>query len=114
MKEYDSEKIHAVEEDEDKATVKNIVEGLEKVDQLNPVYTPNLQWFQQNIEVEKKKIRKKQWTDLLTFIAVAVFMLSVVVAVVYRQPILFLYFQLVGLVLLPVALSKTRKKVSNE
>ena len=45
---------------------------------------------------------------------VAVFVLSVVIAVVYRQPILYLYFQLVGIILLPLALNKTRKKVSNE
>ncbi|WP_373370434.1 hypothetical protein [Alkalicoccobacillus plakortidis] len=48
------------------------------------------------------------------FISVAVLVLSVVIAVVYRQPILFLYFQLLGIILLPLALYKPRKKVSNE
>ncbi len=101
-------------EDEDELTVKQLMDGLEELDQWNPVSTPDLQWFQQNIELEKKRIRKKQWKDLLTFISVAVFVLTVVIAVVYHQPILYLYFQLVGIILLPLALNKNRKKVSNE
>lgn len=110
MKEYDSKNSNSMLDDEDELTVKQLIDGLEKLDQWNPVSTPNLQWFQQNVELEKKRIQKKQWKDLLTFISVAV----VVIAVVYRQPILFLYFQLVGIILLPLVLNKTRKKVSNE
>ena len=112
MKDYDSKNSNSMLDDEEELTVKQLTDGLEKLDQWNPVSTPNLQWFQQNVELEKKRIRKKQWKDLLTFISVAVLVLSVVIAVVYRQPIL--YFQLVGIILLPVALNKTRKKVSNE
>lgn len=114
MKDYDSKNSNSMLDDEEELTVKQLTDGLDKLDQWNPVSTPNLQWFQQNVELEKKRIRKKQWKDLLTFISVAVLVLSVVIAVVYRQPILFLYFQLVGIILLPVALNKTRKKVSNE
>ena len=114
MKEYDSKHSGSILDGEDELVVKQLIDGLEKLDQLNSVSTPNLQWFQQNVELEKKRIRKKQWKDLLTFISVAVFVLSVVMAVVYRQPILFLYYQLVGIILLPLAISKTRKKVSNE
>ena len=114
MKEYDSENNNSMLDDEDELTVKQLRDGLEKLDQWNPVSTPNLQWFQHNIELEKKRIRKKQWKDLLTFISVAVFVLSIVIAVVYRQPIIFLYVQLVGIILLPFAFIKTRKKVSNE
>ena len=111
MKENDSKNSNSMLDDEDELTVKQLIDGLEKLDQWNPVSTPNLQWFQQNVELEKKRIRKKQWKNLLTFISVAVFVLF---AVVYRQPIIFLYFQLVGIILLPLALNKTRKKVSNE
>ncbi|CEG28925.1 YxlC family protein [Bacillus sp. B-jedd] len=114
MKEYDSKNSHSMLDDEDELTVKQVIDGLEKLDQWNPVSTPNLQWFQQNVELEKRRIRKKQWKDLLAFISVAVLVLSVVIAVVYRQPILFVYFQVVGIILLPLALNKTRKKVSNE
>lgn len=114
MKKNDVENNKAKLDDEDGLTVEQLRDGLEKLDQWNPVSTPNLQWFQQHVEVEKKRIRKKQWQDLLTFISVAVFVLSVVIAVVYRQPMFFLYFQLVGVLLLPLALNNTRKKVSNE
>lgn len=114
MKDYDDKDSNARLDDEDQLTVNQLRDGLEKLDQWNPVSTPNLQWFQQHVEVEKKRIRKKQWKDLLTFISVAVFVLAVVVAVVYRQPMFFLYFQLVGVLLLPLALNNSRKKVSNE
>ncbi|MDM5296755.1 YxlC family protein [Bacillus pumilus] len=114
MKEYDAKNSNPMLDEEDDLTVKQLIDGLEKMDQWNPVSTPNLHWFQQNVELEKKRIRKKQWKDLLMFISVAVFVLSVVIAVFYRQPILFLYFQLVGIILLPLALINTRKKVRNE
>lgn len=114
MKNDDSKNSHSMVADEDELTVKQITDGLEKLDQWNPVSTPNLQWFQQNVELEKKRIRKKQWMDLFAFIFVAIFVLSVVITFVSRQPILFLYFQLVGIILLPLAFNKTRKKVNNE
>ena len=69
MKEYDSKNSNSMFDDEDELTVKQLIDGLEKLDQWNPVSTPNLQWFQQNVELEKKRIQKKQWKDLLTFIS---------------------------------------------
>ncbi|GIO23038.1 YxlC family protein [Oceanobacillus sp. J11TS1] len=114
MKENDFKNSNSMLDDEDELTVKQVKDGLEKLDQWNPVSTPNLQWFHQTVELEKKRIRKKQWKELLAFISVAVFLLTIVIAVVYRQPILFLYFQLVGIILLPLALKKNRKKVRNE
>jgi len=114
MKEYKSTNREAGVDEEDELTVKQIIDGFEKMDQWNPVSTPNLQWFQQNIELERKRIRRKQWKDLITFIFVAASVLSVVIAIVYRQPILFLYFQFVGIILLPFTFIKTRKRVSKE
>jgi len=114
LKEYDSKNSNSMLDDEDELTVKQITDGLEKLDQWNPVSTPDLQWFQQNVELEKNRIRKKQWKDLLKFISVAVFVLSVMSAIVYHEPIFYLYFQLVGIILLPLAFNKTRKKVRNE
>ena len=100
--------------EEDELTLKQIVDGFEKIDQWNSVDTPNLQWFQQKVELEQKRIRRKQWKDLITFIFVAAVVLSVVITIVYRQPILFLYFQLVGIILLPIAFIKKRKRGINE
>ncbi|MBM7660276.1 Flp pilus assembly protein TadB [Bacillus mesophilus] len=99
---------------EDEQTVKVLKDGLDKIDQYNPVITPNIQWFQEQVELEKTRIRKKQWKDLLVFISVALLLLVIVIAVVYRQPVLFLYFQLIGIILLPLAFNKKRKKVSSE
>ena len=98
----------------DEETVKQLVDGLEKLDQWHPVSTPNLHWFQQNVELEKKRIRKKMWKDLLTFIAFAVLLFSVMIAVVYHLPVIFIYIQLVGILLLPFALKKNKKEISDE
>lgn len=114
MKDDNLTKRDQVLDEEDERTVKQIIDGFEKIDQLNSVPTPDLQWFQQNVELEQKRIRRRQWKDLITFISVAASVLSVVIAIVYRQPILFLYFQLVGIILLPLAFIKTRKRVGNE
>lgn len=114
MKENNSTNRDLELDEEDERTLKELIDGFEKIDQWNPVSTPNLQWFQQNVELEQKRIQRKQWKDLITFILVAVSVLSVVIAIVYRQPILFLYFQLVGIILLPLAFNKTRKRVSKE
>lgn len=100
--------------DEEELMAKQVKEGLEKIDQWNPVSIPNIQWFQQQVEMEKKRIRKKQWKDLLTFVSFAVFMLVILLAIVYRQPIVFLYIQLVGIIVLPFAFDQKRKKVSSE
>ena len=113
VKDFNSKNSNAVN-DEDELTVKRLREGLDKLEQWNPVFTPNLQWFQQNVELEKKNIRKKQWKALLAFISVAVFVLSALIAIVYSQPVVFLYLQLVGIVLLPLAFNKNRKRVNNE
>ncbi|WP_456276351.1 YxlC family protein [Bacillus sp. AK128] len=99
---------------EEEQTIKELKEGLDKIDEWNPVFTPNIQWFQEHVEGEKARLRKKQWKDLLVFISTALLLLIVVVAVVYRQPIVFLYFQLIGIILLPLAFHKKRKKVSSE
>ena len=59
MKENDSKNSNSMLENEDELTVKQIIDGLEKLDQWNPVSTPDLQWFQQNVELEKNKNTKK-------------------------------------------------------
>jgi len=114
MKNREFENNHSMLNEESEWAVKELRDGLEKLDEWHPVTTPNLQWFQQQVASEKKRIRKMQWKALFSFIFVAVLVLSVVIAVVYHQPILFLYFQLAGIILLPFVLNRTRKKVSNE
>lgn len=108
------DKFNSMPVNKEELTVKQLIDGLDKLDQLNAVSTPNLQWFQQTIELEKKRIKKKRWIDLLSFIFVAVCILAIVFSVTYRQPVFFLYFQLIGIILLPLAINQTRKKVNNK
>lgn len=77
MKKYDSKNSNL--DEEDKLTVKQLVDGLEKLDQWNPVSTPNLQWFQQNVELEKKEFEKNngKTSTLLSLLRYLCFQLRV-------------------------------------
>lgn len=94
---------------EDDVTVKKIRDGLDTLEQYT-ASPPPLEWLEQTIALEQKRIRKKQWQDLFTFIIVAALVLAMIVAVVYRQPMLAIYMQLLGVVLLPLAIRTTRKR----
>lgn len=106
-------KNNSLKEKEEEVIVNQLIEGFNQLDQLNEISTPNLQWFQETIELEKKRIKKRIWLDLVSFILVAVCILTMVISITYRQPVFFLYFQLLGVALLPLAINQTRKKVIN-
>ncbi len=114
MKEKQSNPNDEILTEKEESMVKQVKEGLDKIEQWNPVSTPNIQWFLQQVELEKKRLRKKQWKDLLAFVSFAVFVLVVLFAIVNRQPMVFLYIQLVGIIILPFAFDQKRKKVSSE
>ena len=103
--------MHKNEED---LAVQQLIEGLDQLDHLNDVSTPTIQWFEQTIELEKKRIKKRIWLDLVSFIFVAICILTLVISITYHQPLFFLYFQLFGVILLPLAINQTRKKVNNK
>lgn len=45
-------------ESEEAMTAKQVSDGLEKIEQWHSVSTPKLQWFQQQVELEKKEYAK--------------------------------------------------------
>lgn len=62
---------------ETERTAEQLRSGLEHLDQLYPVNTPNLEWFEQMTLAEKKRLRRKLMYDLAIFWFVAVVLLSV-------------------------------------
>ena len=74
-------------------TIKEIENSLESVEQNAPVYTPNLEWFE-NIVVEKKQqLRKKLIFDVSIFSIVALLVLSAVLFMLYNIPAVFFALQ---------------------
>ncbi|KOP81611.1 YxlC family protein [Cytobacillus solani] len=77
-------------------TIKEIEVGLESVEQYAPVYTPNLEWFENMVVEKKQQLRKKLIFDVSIFSIVALLVLSVVLFTLYNIPVVF--FALQGLV----------------
>lgn len=71
----------------------SINKSLEKLEQSFSVITPELNWFEQKIEEQKKQICKKWRYDLLLFSAIALVILSVMFTSMFQTPILFLSVQ---------------------
>lgn len=67
--------------------------SFEKVEQYFSVTTPELNWFEQKIVDQKKKIQKKWRHDLLLFSFIALVILSVMLTTMFQKPVLFLSLQ---------------------
>ncbi|MEX2104812.1 MAG: YxlC family protein [Bacilli bacterium] len=100
---------------EEQETVEQLQATFTKLDEWFPAFTPDLKWFEQQVEAEKRRLHKKMFRELAIFWLVALFILGVVFAILNRQPFALLYIQLIGILALPFALrSERRKKVNSE
>ncbi|WML49681.1 YxlC family protein [Neobacillus sp. PS3-34] len=82
---------------EDSQAISEINQGLESIDQF-PVYTPDIQWFEQMIIEQKQLHRKKLIKDLTVFFIIALFILSGIVISLFNMPIIFILLQIIGIV----------------
>lgn len=80
-------------EDEMFAVMKEIEEGLESIERSAPVYTPNLEWFENLVIEEKQTLRKKLIFDVVAFTLVSVLILSTVLFLLSRIPVIFIAAQ---------------------
>ncbi|WP_066068268.1 YxlC family protein [Neobacillus soli] len=69
-------------------------EGLNKIDQF-PVYTPNLQWFEQMVVEEQQHTRRKLIRDLSVFFIVAFIIISGMLVSLYQMPTIFVIVQII-------------------
>jgi amino acid transporter len=74
--------------------IHKIQEGLSKVDQF-PVYTPDLQWFENMVVTEKENNRKKLMKELSLFLIIALFIISGIIISFYQMPVVFLFIQII-------------------
>lgn len=94
--------------------IHKLQEGLSKVDQF-PVYTQELQWFEQMVELEKKKNRKKLRKELSLFIMIALMILSGIIVSLYQMPAIFILIQIITTVFIALyTILRFSKKVENQ
>lgn len=91
--------------------IHKLQDGLNKVDQF-PVYTPDLQWFENMVVTETEKKRKKLIKELSLFLMVALFILSGIIVSLYQMPVVFIIVQLITMVFIGYyTLTRFTKKV---
>ncbi|MDN3015192.1 YxlC family protein [Paenibacillus sp. BSR1-1] len=78
---------------QDILAISEIQEGLNKMEQF-PVYSPDLQWFEQMVLAEKKIIRKKLIRDLSIFFIVAIIILCGIMISLFQMPAVFIFLQI--------------------
>lgn len=94
---------------ETEGTIEQLRSGLEQLDHLYPVNTPNLEWFQQMTSAEKKRLRLKLTYDLAIFWFVAVAFLSVYFVISNYLPVIYLVVVHVVIAVLPTIILLKRK-----
>lgn len=73
-------------------------EGLQRLDELFPAFTPSPSWFDQQIVETQSKLRSKLWRDLLILWIAALLLLSLLYAMMKAQPVVFITFQVLAVV----------------
>jgi hypothetical protein len=81
--------------------IHELQEGLQRIDQF-PVYTPNLQWFEQMVIQEQQNKKKKLIRDLSVFFIVAFIILSGMIISLYQMPAIFILVQIITTIFIVV------------
>lgn len=82
----------------DEMTAQQLQEGLQRLDELFPAFTPSPSWFDQQIVETQNKQRSKLWRDLLILWIAALLLLSLLYVMMNAQPVVFITFQVLAVV----------------
>jgi len=93
MKKQQNELQKELPEHELLAVMNEIEKGFESIERGSPVYTPNLEWFENLVIEEKQRLRKKLIFDVVAFAIVSIFILSAVLFSLSRIPVIFIAIQ---------------------
>lgn len=93
---------HKEWDESDRQTIQKVQEGLNILEDSIPVNTPNLQWFVQKVEEEKKSLQKRLLMELVWLWCVAAMVWGFGLVLFYNLPILFVIMQIVATLSLPV------------
>lgn len=92
------------------AAIEQIKESLDLIERKIPVYTPDLQWFEQKVKEEQRRLKKRLQRDLLMFWAIALLVVSGVIISIYKLPAVFIFLQVLAMASLPFAVIKSRRQ----
>lgn len=88
--------------------------GLNQIDEMFPVYTPDLTWFTQQVEMTKKNVRRGLIRDLLIFWLIAISIIVFTFMLIHKVPILYFCLQIAVLLSFVFSLLlKKRKQVEH-
>ncbi|MEH7333637.1 YxlC family protein [Neobacillus drentensis] len=97
---------------QDILAISKMQEGLNKMEQI-PVYSPDLQWFEQMVLVEKQRIRKKLIRDLSIFLIVAIIILCGIMISLFQMPAVFIFLQIATTIFIAFySVTRLMKKVN--
>ncbi len=94
----------------DSKTIKEMQNGLEQMEKVFPVFTPELQWFVQNIETATKNSRKKLIRELSFFWLIAITVFIATFMIVNRTPMIYFILQFVVLLTFIIANVHAKRK----
>ncbi|EKN70222.1 hypothetical protein BABA_06036 [Neobacillus bataviensis LMG 21833] len=97
---------------QDLDTIAELQEGLQRIDQF-PVYTPNLQWFEQFVIQEQQNKKKILIRDLSIFSIIAFIILSGMIISLYQMPAIFIIVQIITSIFIVVYTSVRLIKKAN-
>ena len=93
---YKSSDVYRGLEAADEMTAQQLQEGLQRLDELFPAFTPSPTWFDQQIVETQNKQRSKLWRDLLKLWIAALLLLSLLYVMMNAQPVVFITFQVLA------------------
>lgn len=93
-------------------TIKALRTGLDQLEKQFPVYSPDLQWFEQQVTKSKIQIRLRLVRELTLFFLIAIAMISGIVLTILKAPMIYIFLQLFLILSLPVIFfAKKRRQV---
>lgn len=95
---YQGSDVYRELEGTDEMTAQQLQEGLQRLEELFPVFTPIPSWFDQQIIETQNNLRSKLWRDLLILWIAALLLLSLLYAMMNAQPVVFITFQVLAVV----------------
>lgn len=80
-------------DDEQNESIQLIKMGFEQLDEGIEIDTPNIDWFEQMVVVQKEAVRKKLLREVTIFVIVALILISMVLFTLYQLPLIFFAIQ---------------------
>lgn len=86
-----------ISKEDNEENIEKLRSEYDRMEEIIPVFTPDLYWFEQKIENVKKIERKKFLRDLLLFWLVAITIATMTILMVNQIPMIYIIVQSIAL-----------------